>query len=248
MSERDDITPDVHATATLLPWYLAGKLQEEERRAVREHLAICPACQREFEELTWLRGAVQAAYRETPVPVASDVFERVMARIDTESEVSPEETGSRQRPMPVRTDLQPAGPLTAFLNGLRGLFSLQWVPVLATGLLVTQLAAIMWLLAMRDAGPQDGRMRGGPPGENRVMERSVPSPTSRIQVVFQPDTSVRDMGRILKEIHGRIVDGPSPAGGYAIDVPAAGSAEVSKLLQDLQSQTSVIRSAESMMP
>ena len=231
MTEREDTEQDVHPAATLLPWYLAGKLREEERRHVSDHLAACPDCRGELEELTWHRGAVNAAYAELPGP-SPGLFRRVMARIETEEL----DAARREAPGAIET-------------ALRRLFAPRWAPVLASGLIVGQFAILLWVLNVQVVGRQGaGGQEGTGIQRGPVLERSVPGLGTRIGVSFQPDATDRDIRRVLKEINGRIVDGPSPAGFYTVELPVTGSDQVAKLLKDLVSESRVVRGAEPAPP
>jgi len=62
--------------------YLDGELREDERRAVELHLAACPSCAREMEELGALDAlARDAAAPEAPAGYFDDLPSRVRARI-----------------------------------------------------------------------------------------------------------------------------------------------------------------------
>ena len=231
MTEQEETERDVHPVATLLPWYLAGTLREEERRQVSDHLGECPACRRELQEVTWLRGTVDAAYADLPGP-SPGLFRRVMARIETE-------------------ELHAAGRETpgAIETALRRLFAPRWAPVLAGGLIVGQFAILLSLLNVQvggrqGAGGQDGTgLQRGP-----VLERSVPGLGTRLRVSFQPDATDQDIQRVLKEVNGRIVDGPSSSGSYMVELPVTDPGQVAKLLKDLASATGVVRAAEPASP
>jgi hypothetical protein len=231
MTEREQAEQDVHPVATLLPWYMAGKLSEEEHRQVSDHLTGCPACRRELDEITWLRGAVGAAYAESPGP-SPGLFRRVMAQIETE-------------------DLDAAGRRApgAMKPGFRGLFAPRWWPVLASGLIIGQFAILLWLLHVQVVGQQgDGGQEGTGIQRGPVLERSVPGLGTRLQVSFQPDARDRDIQRVLKGVSGRIVDGPLPNGFYVVELPVTDPDLVGKLLQVLTSESGVVRVAESTAP
>lgn len=72
--------PIHRSTAELLPWYLTGNLEAEERRGVEAHLAQCPRCRRELESLHDLRAVIAADEAERN---AVDYgLARTLARID----------------------------------------------------------------------------------------------------------------------------------------------------------------------
>ncbi len=127
---RNDL-PDVHPVALLLPWYVTGTLSEHERQEVDRHLATCPDCQTELEDLRMLAGQVRAANLESAVP---DTFRATLARI-RESE----------RPRQTRV-------LEVARNGLRALFSPTWVPAAVLALILVQSGMLVWMSQRSTAG------------------------------------------------------------------------------------------------
>ena len=85
MPERVSIHDSCHE---LLPWYVNDTLEPAECLRVEEHLELCESCRDELAALEDLRRSV----REEPVPLASNEFAGVMARIDA----------AQSRPMPHR--------------------------------------------------------------------------------------------------------------------------------------------------
>lgn len=231
MTDQEETERDVHPVATLLPWYLAGTLREEERRQVSDHLTECPACRGELQEITWLRGTVDAAYADLPGP-SPGLFRRVIARIETEA------LHAADRRVP-----------GAMETALRSFFAPRWAPVLAGGLIVSQFAILLWLLNVQVVGRQGaGGQEGTGIQRGPVLERSVPGLGTRLRVSFQPDATDRDIQRVLQAVNGRIVDGPLPAGFYLVELPITDPDLVAKLLKDLVSESRVVRVAEPAPP
>ena len=231
MTEQEETERDVHPVATLLPWYLAGTLREEERRQVSDHLGTCPACRGELQEITWLRGAVHAAYAESPGP-SPGLFRRVMARIEAEAVLAAD--GKAPSAMEIV---------------LRSLFAPRWAPVLASGLIVGQFAILLWLLNVQIVGRQGaGGQEGTGIQRGPVLERSVPGLGTRLRVSFQPEATDREIQLVLKEVNGRIVDGPSPTGSYVVELPVTDPDLVAKLLKGLASESGVVRLTEPAPP
>ena len=81
-----------------------------------------------------------------------------------------------------------------------------------------------------------------------MLERSVPGLGTRLRVSFQPDATDRDIQRLLKQINGRIVDGPLPAGFYLVELPVTDPDLVARLLKDLASESGIVRIAEPAPP
>jgi len=226
MTEHDRIEEDVHPVAMLLPWYRSGKLNAEEHRQVADHLAECRQCREELEELTWLRAAVGSAYAEQAGP-SPDLFRRVTQRL---------EEGAQPRRAEEAPHNESPGLLDRLERGLRGFYAPKWAPVLASGLIVVQLTALVWLLN----SPERPATQKSP-----VMERSVPRPVSRIHVAFQADAPAREVERVIRSIKGRIVDGPRQGGlSFVLEVPVTDQGEIDQLLKHLSNESTVVQTAE----
>ena len=76
----------------LLPWYANGTLDEDQQKAVAEHVSTCGACRSEIESLDRVRRVV----REQPVDDGPDAgnLNEILARIDSAG------AGVHQRRMP----------------------------------------------------------------------------------------------------------------------------------------------------
>ncbi|HTQ00485.1 MAG TPA: zf-HC2 domain-containing protein [Casimicrobiaceae bacterium] len=62
----------------LLPWYVNGTLEREERELVQKHLAQCERCRREAE---WLRELQAAASVAAAAPGASPAVQQLRSRL-----------------------------------------------------------------------------------------------------------------------------------------------------------------------
>lgn len=112
---------------------------------------------------------------------------------------------------------------------LRSLLAAPWAPSFALALVIAQAGLLVWTF-----------QRGEPrPGE--IVSRSVPAQTVKLRVAFQPAATDREMQSLLKEIRGRIVDGPTAGGFYTVEVPRDGEA-----LERLRARSALVRSAEAL--
>jgi hypothetical protein len=72
----------------LLGAYVVGALEEGERDAVRRHLAVCPGCRREYDELAALPEYLGALTIEEvergPVHAAPEMLDRLLAQVSAE--------------------------------------------------------------------------------------------------------------------------------------------------------------------
>ena len=50
--------------ATLLPWYITHTLSKEEEEKIRKHLAECPKCAKDLEEMRWLSAELEKYGKE----------------------------------------------------------------------------------------------------------------------------------------------------------------------------------------
>ncbi|HEX3203932.1 MAG TPA: zf-HC2 domain-containing protein [Nitrospiraceae bacterium] len=224
----------VHTTATLLPWYLSNTLDEGERRQVDEHLIACDLCRHELDELTALRRQVQQAYRERP-EASPGVFPAVMARVLAHV---PTKSGRRAASSEGRT--RPNAP-NLIVDRVRGLLAARWVPVLASILIVAQFGLLVWALGLRTSGSS-----GHPGSAGPIVSRSVPMAGMRLRVAFQDTVPELNIRMAIRELKGRIVDGPTGDGVYTIEVPEA--VAVDERIGDLRMQRQVFRSVERVEP
>lgn len=222
MVEPDSQDHPIHAEGALLPWYLNGTLQEDERRHVDQHLSACAACRAELEELTQLNVQLHEVYVAQSEPSTGiQRAVRVLVQRETSEKDAKPVTGS------------------AWLDGLdawfRSLFIPRWAPTLAVTLLVAQLGLLLWSLTL-------------PALSDQAMTRGLGAPTVRLRVVFQETASERQIRVLVQGVHGRIVDGPALDGVYIMEVPAGDRAATQKKVDALRSQTESIRTVEPMTP
>jgi anti-sigma factor RsiW len=152
----------------LLPWFVNGTLENEERALVERHLDDCQRCRREVEWLRELHAACAVVAVPGGSPAASRLHRQLMAR--------------HQRVRP-------------------------W----SGAVIAAQLAAILVL----------GTLVVGS-DETRAPYRTLGAAASSasIVVVFDPATTESDFRSSLRAAGARIVDGPTQANAYLLDVPA----------------------------
>lgn len=235
---EEELGPTVHPAATLLPWYLNGTLWEAERQRVAQHLTECQTCRSELEELTQLRRQVKEAYADLPGP-SPQAFRSVMATL---------QQGRRSQPELQRGFRWERAETTSWFDALdrclRPLLARRWAPTLAAILIVGQLAVLLWVMGWEPArSPQDGLAPS-----NGVVSRGIPMATARYRVAFYETAPEQQIRAVMRDIAGRIVDGPSTEGFYTVEVPAGDAAAVAAKLDALRSRSDVIRSAERLEP
>jgi len=119
--------------------------------------------------------------------------------------------------------------IAGFLGGTPS--AVRWALVAQAAAVVLLLAAVFW---------------PGPHGGYRVLDDPPAGPAAsvsqhQIRVVFAPGTTEPDMRRLLLEIGGEIVGGPSPLGAWVVAVPAtgAGAEPIELVLEHLRDDTHV---------
>lgn len=214
-----------HETATLLPWYLNGTLTAQESRLVEGHVASCGACARELASLRRLRPALAAAIDSHPGP-SPDLFSRIKARIET------------------RKVLAVSSPVTGrwwerLGERVFGLMPPRLAPALAVGLIVVQFGAlaVMGRILYRSAEGPIYTPAAGPEAVKPAAGQGV-----RFRVAFHENAKERDIRAALGHADARIVEGPTAAGFYIIEAPAAGDPQ--RFAAALQRPPAVVRFVE----
>jgi anti-sigma factor RsiW len=187
--------PDRHEEArNLLPWYVNGQLDEEERARVEAHLHDCAECQAELR----LERRLAETVAELPFDV-DEGWTEMRRRILAQGE-------RRGRLARLRAALVRPG-------GFGWAIAAQFVMV----------AVMAGFLALPLARPARYHALGATP----------PAPAGDVIVIFQPEAKTEELTRLLKATGARLVDGPTEADAYVLDVPRAGRAQaLSKLRAD----------------
>jgi anti-sigma-K factor RskA len=193
--------------------YLLGALPSAEREGFERHLAACPECRREVEELSIAADALPSA--APPVTPPPELKQRIMTVVDAEASLLAA-AGSR-------ADEPEAAPR----RERRGFFARRWTfrPALA-------LAASMLLLAIGVAG---GVLAGGGSGERTVSAQVAGSAAgAQAKLIVGKDGSQLVMTRFPQPPAGRVYQvwtlkpGQNPQPTNVLWTPLAdGSATVS---------------------
>jgi anti-sigma factor RsiW len=178
--------------ARLLPWFVTGRLDADDTARVEGHLAACPACRADLAHERALLDVVRKDGRaEAPDP--AEGFQKLMARI-----------GETERALPAR------GPAPEMRATRRRRRTPRWVAaaVLAHALALAIVGAALWR--------HTARVDEAPYRTLTSDARSTTPSAAHLRVVFAPGTTTQELAAILDKIDARIVDGPSPAGAYAL--------------------------------
>ena len=222
MSEPEALPADVHGEAALLPWYVSGTLADRERREVDRHLATCPGCRNELDELTRLRTDLVQAYQTQTGP-SSQVSQRILQNVTRET--------SAER----RGDAGQRSKWEQIDQWFRALFLSRWVPTLVATLVLVQTGLLLWISAPT-------------PEQPRITTRSLGTPAARIVVAFQQDATEAEIRSLLQLVHGRIIDGPTAEGLYTLEILGPDTASGGPPLKLLRAHPNVVRSADPVAP
>jgi hypothetical protein len=204
-------------SARLLPWFVTGRLDADDTARVEAHVAACPACRADLEHERALHDVVrQDARADAPDP--AEGFQKLMARI-----------GETERAFPAHA---PAMEVRATRGRIR---APRWVAtaVVAHALALAIVGAALWRHTDRiDEAPY------------RTLSSDVrPTPSAaHLRVVFAPGTTTQELAGILDKVDARIVDGPSPAGAYALTLTSGvpDEAAIAAKLSTLRADARVI--------
>jgi len=209
---REPPPPDLHPQALLLPWYLSGTLAESEQEDVTGHLACCPACRAELASLTRDRHLVRELLSAAPGP-SRDLRMKVLSSISGASTTAP---AAAPRAADARGTWRTRQPI--WRAGI----------VLAASLIIVQFAVIL-------------RLEQPPPAPASMMTRGLGPPTTRLELLVDPDASEAALTAFLRSVHGRIVDGPSVEGAYVVEIRTTDSAQIAEDLALARAETHLIR-------
>lgn len=203
--------------AFLLPWYVNGTLDAEDRRRVEAALAQSADLREELELLRQVSAAVVTSTDAMPEPDPAG-FDRLMARIDAEPQRTPAAAPAR----------------SGFLARAAEWLQASWKPAMAAAAVViaVQGAAIVALVGDR-AGGGDFRTASGP---------TAGQTEARFLVGFADGAALADIRALLERADAVIVKGPT-ADGYFV-VAAQGDAAQAQAA--LQSAANLVTQAERM--
>lgn len=224
----------LHTEATLLPGYVNRTLTPEEHQQVEHHLKTCPTCQQELQEVTTMQTALKAAIQKRPGPSPA-AFAKVMSRIH-------QETRSASRAIHIENE---TSWWESIENTFRSLFEIRWVPALASILIVGQ--AVLLLSVLGGPGGQVG------PRQGPIIERDIPQgtpaiPLIKIQVEFIETAQEIQIRRLVQDLGGQIVNGPTQEGLYTLGFVQKETDSPESLLSALHTHPDLIKTAKLLQP
>jgi anti-sigma factor RsiW len=201
----------------LLPWYANGTLTREEAAEVEAHLATCPACQVELTRCHEISTAVHVERQDAWSP-SPEHFRELLAQVDAVEahEASNNSGWARWQPR-----------LASWLKETPR--PVRWAMAFQGVLVLVLASALVWQTAPSP-----------PELYETLSSEAEPVLAGRMQVrvIFAEDKTEKELRELLSRIEATIVQGPSPAGVYTVEVPQAGSA-LESVLKELRAHPKV---------
>lgn len=234
--------PTHQAVQALLPWYASSQLPADEAHLVEQHLHACDQCRQDLQWERDLHAEAQADIALDTPPDGVDVeraWARMMPALGAQDGAGDEQALRTPGPAQAQDGVSHATapddigsatsrddkafePTTTAVDGATAqppLVTQRWWRKDAANqsswlrwTMVAQWALIIGLVAML-ARPDE------PAPAYRVLGNGV-SNTGNLVVMFNPNTTERDLRRILQAQGARVVDGPTVTDAYLLNVPA----------------------------
>lgn len=204
----------------LLPWYAADSLEPEERAEVEAALAADEGLRAELAEIQVVHAAVGDTTGEAQWNPA--LITRTLARVDVYEAERAAPEGLARIGVWLRENL---------FAGWSG------VPTFAKAALAVQFALLLAL---------GGSWLTQPDASGGYTTVGLDPDAAQIKLAFQPGIEEATLREILREIDGRIVDGPSALGLYTVELRGLDKQqdeEIGALLAELLARKDVIRGA-----
>ena len=219
----------LHDEAMLLPGYVSQTLSSEQQQQVANHLKTCLTCQHEVQEVTTMQAAIKTSIEQRPGPSPA-AFPTLMKQIEQEKQASQHPT----------TESLSTSSWETVEAAFRSLFAIQWVPALASVLIVGQ-AFLLLSVMNRSVEEQIQQPRG-------IIERGIPqgtpaNPPIQIQVKFSETATEIQIRDLLKKLSGQIVNGPTNEDLYTLEFSQTEISASSTPLAALQAHPELIKTA-----
>jgi len=205
----------------LLPWFVAGTLDDAERQAVQAFIDSGEIAAEELAELAFLNESVAAVGVEEPT-YDPQILQRALRQLDGVAQAPRADVPDRlSKPdsssdPAARPQSAPAGVFARMLERL------QWslTPPLARVAIAAQFALLLGLAAalMLSEGPREGTGDGG-------FEVVAGAVAGDFTIAFTPAATAEQIGQLLRDQHASIVAGPSALGIYTLAVPDRATTE-----------------------
>jgi len=181
----------------LLPWFLAGRLDDDEQALVETHLSVCAECQAEVR----FQRRLGSEIAQMPLDVEQS-WTLMRQRIEQEAQPRP-----AARPRAARERFTPP----AWLGGGAMAGALAWrssVPLggaAMAGALLT--LGVVWITNPLGQGDRYHALSAGPSASS-----------GNVMVIFRPETPEKNLREAMRASHARLVGGPTDADAYVLSV------------------------------
>jgi anti-sigma factor RsiW len=111
----------------------------------------------------------------------------------------------------------------------------KWAPSLAVLLIIGQFGALAWLTTR-------------PGAQLELTSRSVAAVGVRLKIVFSPAATERDVRSAIRDLAGKIVDGPTDDGAYIVQISGASPQLVAAKLRTLRERPGLVERIDNAAP
>lgn len=194
----------------LLPWFVNGTLEPDERVWLERHIDECGQCQREIAELNELQAAYMQQAEQESVTDPTRAWQRMRGRLSAPGHAQTQRSWWSR----ALQDWRQAAPWLRYALAAQPL-------LLAIGAFISM--------------PRDEPA----PYRTLSTQAAAHDATNTLVIVFDPQTTEAQMRRMLRASHAQIVEGPNDAGAYVLAVPAHRLATVREALRSAPGVTLV---------
>jgi len=180
-----------------------------------------------------MQTAIKTGIERRPGPSPA-AFSTLMRRIEQEKQTTLSKTSESTTPSWWET----------VESAFRSLFEVQWVPALASVLIVGQ---AFLLLSVMNKPVEQGAKEPGSIIERGIRQGTPATPPIQIQVKFVEMAKAIQIRELLKELGGQIVSGPTTEDLYILEFPQT-EMSFPTLLTTLQAHPELIKTATSLNP
>ncbi|MFZ6676159.1 hypothetical protein [Undibacterium sp. Xuan67W] len=177
-------------TQELLPWFVAQTLVDEEMDFVKKHVQSCNHCMNDVNFLLKLQTS------EALAPTSADIeraFARVLPRLGSNSQINIKRNNIFNK-------------LTTFFSHIGASVNTKMSWALAIQAVV--IAGLLTHLGLQEEKYSGYRLQG-----------ATGKSSGNVVVVFKPETTVKEVQRIMSINDARIIDGPTVTNAYVLNVP-----------------------------
>jgi anti-sigma factor RsiW len=205
----------------LLPWYVSGRLDADDRARVERHLARDASLRMQLDLIRAEREETVASNEALRTPSAG-ALDRLMASLP-----------ARRPSLTERLGLSGLNQAVADFFAAPSVRGVRFAAVAAALLLLAQAAVITTLLVRGDGG-----------GTYQTASGQSDGTGVSALVVFAEDARLPAISRLLADLDATIVDGPKPGGVYKIRIRTSDRSDAARdaLLRRLAGQRELVRS------